>query len=143
VTLEPEKIADLRVKHLEMLQTAISRMASQSASSKGFCITLTTALLGLAVANKLSKLGVLSFGPILAFALLDTQYLRLERRFRAAFQNVSLEDWSAMPSFKLTPAPAAEHGYWACLCSWSILAFYLPLSVGVGAILALIRATAP
>ena len=117
-------------------------MASQSASSKGFCITLTTALLGLAVANKLPKLGVLSFGPILAFALLDTQYLRLERRFRAVFENVSLEDWAAMPSFKLTPAPASDHGYWACFFSWSIMVFYLPLSAGVAAILALIKATA-
>jgi hypothetical protein len=143
VTLEPEKIADLRVKHLEMLQAAISRMATQSASSKGFCITLTTALLGLAVANKLPKLGVLSFAPIVAFALLDSQYLRLERRFRSVFESVAHGDWGTMPSFKLTPAPASEHGYWACFFSWSIMVFYLTLSVGVGAILILIKATAP
>ncbi|MDR6659735.1 hypothetical protein J2W51_002305 [Tardiphaga robiniae] len=141
--LEPEKIADLRVKHLEMLQAAISRMATQSAASKGYCITLTTALLGLAVANKLPKLGVLTFAPILAFALLDTQYLRLERRFRAVFERVAGEDWSGMPNFNLKPAPSADHGYWACFLSWSIMVFYLPLTAGVTAILTLIKAMAP
>jgi hypothetical protein len=141
--LESGKIADLRVKHLEMLQSAVSRMATQSAASKGFCITLTTALLGLAVANKLPKLGMLAFAPIVAFALLDTQYLRLERRFRSLYENIVSEDWSTMPNFRMKPDSAPKYAYWSCMFSWSILVFYLPLIAGVGVILLLIRATAP
>jgi hypothetical protein len=44
----PDKIAELRVKHLEILQGLISRMAGYGASFKSYCITLVTAVIGFA-----------------------------------------------------------------------------------------------
>ena len=46
--MPPEKIAELRVKHLEMMQGLVTRMAGYGASFKSFCITVVTAVLGLA-----------------------------------------------------------------------------------------------
>jgi hypothetical protein len=41
MTVSPEKMAELRVKHLEMLQALITRMAGYGASFKSYCITVT------------------------------------------------------------------------------------------------------
>ena len=44
--ISAEKIAELRVKHLEMLQNLITRMASYGASFKSYCITVATTVIG-------------------------------------------------------------------------------------------------
>ena len=46
--MTPDKIAELRVKHLEMLQGLITRMAGYGASFKSYCITVVTAVIGFA-----------------------------------------------------------------------------------------------
>ena len=43
-----EKIAELRIKHLETLQALITRMAGYGAAFKSNCITVTTAVIGFA-----------------------------------------------------------------------------------------------
>jgi hypothetical protein len=48
LTLSPEKIADLRVKELEMIQVVIGRLGSYGATLKNYCITLATAICGFA-----------------------------------------------------------------------------------------------
>jgi hypothetical protein len=40
--MPPEKIAELRVKHLEMLQSLITRMAGYGAPFKSYYITVVT-----------------------------------------------------------------------------------------------------
>jgi hypothetical protein len=47
--MPPEKIAELRVKHLEMVQSLITRMAGYGASFKSYCITVVTAVIGFAL----------------------------------------------------------------------------------------------
>src|ERR1019366_5262688 len=80
--LDSAKIADLRVKHLEMLQAVISRIAGQGATLKNYCITLTTAVCGFAITLEKPLVTLLALCPVTIFALLDVQYLRMERRFR-------------------------------------------------------------
>jgi hypothetical protein len=48
MTIWAEKVAELRIKHLEMLQTLITRMAGYGAAFKSYCITVTTAVIGFA-----------------------------------------------------------------------------------------------
>lgn len=52
MAVSEDKVAELRVKHLEMVSGAVRRMAGYSASAKGYCLTLVTAAFGLAVAAK-------------------------------------------------------------------------------------------
>lgn len=131
MSLSPESIADLRVKHLEMIQGIIDRMSSHGATLKNYCITLTTAVAGFAVTIDKPAAGLLGLIPVAIFALLDTQYLRVERRFRTLFDRVRTEDWDTLPTFEVnsTNAPAVPYG--RVLGSWSIFVFYAPLALAV------------
>jgi hypothetical protein len=131
MSLEASKIADLRVKHLEMVQAVISRIAGQSATLKNYCLTLTSALCGFAITLQRPLVTLLALLPITIFALLDAQYLRLERRFRGLFDKVRTEDWGSIPNFEISSASAPKTSYWAALLSWSIATFYVPLAVAV------------
>jgi hypothetical protein len=81
VSLSTDKIADLHVKHLELIQAIVTRCANYSATLKNYCITLATALAGFAITLHRPLVTLLSLLPIILFGLLDAQYLRIERRF--------------------------------------------------------------
>jgi uncharacterized protein (DUF486 family) len=82
VTISPEKIAELSVKHLEMIQAVVARLASYGAALKNYCLTLTTAVCGFAITLQRPLVAALALLPIVIFAVLDAQYLQVERRLR-------------------------------------------------------------
>lgn len=129
--MPPEKIAELRVKHLEMMQSIVTRMAGYGASFKSYCITVVTAILGLAFTLHRPAVAALALLPLITFALVDAQYLRIERRFRGLFDAVRTESWNAMPTFEINLDQAPEIPYWSALRSWSITSFYGPLALAV------------
>jgi hypothetical protein len=129
--MSPDKIAELRVKHLEMLQTVIARMAGYGASFKSYCITVTTAVIGFAFTLHRPAVAALALLPFVAFAIADAQYLRIERRFRAQFNSVRSESWEVMPSFKLDLTETSPQSFLKTAASWSIFFFYAPLALGV------------
>ena len=86
----------------------------------GFAITLQRPLVAL-----------LALLPIVTFALLDTQYLRVERRFRELFDRIRAEDWATPPGFEINLQGAPKVNYWGVFISWSIASFYALLAVGV------------
>jgi hypothetical protein len=131
MTMPAEKIADLRLKYLEMVQAVIARIANYNATLKNYCITLTTAICGFAITLHRPHVTVLALLPIIVFALLDTQYLRIERRFRALYDRVRQEDWHIVPNFEINLGAAPTLGFSPVFFSWSIWSFYLPLAVGV------------
>ena len=100
MTISPDKVAELRLKHLEMLQSAVARMAGVGVSLKNYCITLTTAVCGFSITLQRPLVALLALLPITTFALVDAQYLRIERRFRALFDRVRSEDWGTFPASK-------------------------------------------
>lgn len=72
--------------HIGIIQGVIERMASNSTSSKAWCIALVTAVLVI-VANKgKPTLALLSLIPIILFLSLDTYYLALEKGFKNSYQ---------------------------------------------------------
>jgi hypothetical protein len=137
--LDPGKIAELRVKHLEMVQGVVARLAGQGATIKNYCITVTTAVCGFAITLQRPFVALLALFPIVIFALLDAQYLRVERRFRALFDQFRREDWRELPSFEISLNAAPEIAYASVLCSWSIFNFYAPLALGVVIVVLLAR----
>jgi hypothetical protein len=136
---ESHKFPDLRVKHLEMLQSVIARMAGQGATLKNYCITLTTAICGFSITLERPLVGLLAFLILTIFALLDAQYLRLERRFRCIYERVRSEDWAAHPTFEISPKDTPTISYWCALGSWSILIFYAPLAAAVAVVVLVAR----
>lgn len=133
--LSPEVIAELRLKHLEMLQGAIARMATYSASLKNYCITTVTAISGFAISLQSPLIAMIAILPTLIFALLDGQYLRNERRFRKLFDRVRREDWQTATGFDMDPKIMPGLSFFSTLFSWSILSFYLPVGICVAGLI--------
>lgn len=122
-----QKLWDLRVKHLEMLQAAIARMSNQSATLKNLCITLLTAVGGFAISLSKPGVGFFALLPVAVFAFLDARYLQLERQFRRRFDSVRHSDWKKPPNFEMNPEVSVKASFCSAFCSWSILNFYGPL----------------
>jgi hypothetical protein len=134
VSISSDKKVELWVKHLEMVQAIVARLANYGATLKNYCLTLTTAVCGFAITLQRPSVALLALVPILIFAGLDAQYLRVERRFRELFNHVRKQDWAQLPTFEIDPKTMPDSSYWHALGSWSILVFYVPLALAVGAV---------
>jgi uncharacterized membrane protein len=84
------RLTEERIKHLEFIQAAISRMAGNSALLKGWSVTIAAALLALAAKEASLRFAVLALFPAASFWILDAFYLRLERLFRSLYDDVRL-----------------------------------------------------
>jgi hypothetical protein len=126
-----DKIADLRVKELELVQAVVARLASYGATLKNYCVTLTTAAAGVALTLQRPAAIFLALLPIIVCAILDAQYLRNERRFRALYHQMRAQDWSIPPTFDISTHAAPRSPYFSALFSWSIATFYISLCVAV------------
>jgi len=82
-----------------MLQSVIARIAGYGATIKNWCITLVTAVCGFSITIHKPFVVLLALLPIVAFAILDAQYLRVERQFRETFDAVRRESWDLLPNF--------------------------------------------
>jgi hypothetical protein len=139
VALDSAKIADLKAKHLEMIQAVILRMSHQAAAIKNYCITVSAAVCGFAVTLQRPIVALVALLPIASFALLEAHYLRLERCFRALFDHTRAEPWEKVPTFEISLKTVPPQRYWTALLSWSITGFYLPLAAGVGIVAIIAR----
>jgi cytochrome c biogenesis protein CcdA len=83
---------------LEMIQGVINRLASNSSTYKGWLVTITAALLGVAINNSKPWLAWLAVYAICILALLDSYYLTLERSYRelyrTAAEHAGQDQWS-------------------------------------------------
>jgi hypothetical protein len=122
---------DLWLKYLEMIQAVITRVADGSATVKNYCVTLATAVCGLAITVGKPNLIILGLLPIFGTALLDAQYLQVERGYRKLYNSIREAEWTGRPTFDLESGYRAKVSLIDALHSWSILGFYLPLALGV------------
>lgn len=81
-----------QVKHLEMVQAVISRLAGNSFLIKGWAVTITAAFLGFAVSSKQWELAAASLLPTVTFWGLDAYFLRAERLFRVLYERIRKRD---------------------------------------------------
>lgn len=77
--------------HLERMSAVVERMATNSESSKTWCISLVSAIIVVASEAKNAELAWLSMLPIFMFFVLDVYYLSLERGFRASYSDFVLK----------------------------------------------------
>lgn len=97
---------DVRIKHLEMTQAVIARLAGNSFLIKGWAITLAAAFCGFALNSREGILAVAGAVTTLFFWILDAEYLRSERLFRAFYNRVREGD-ADIPALSLdATAPA-------------------------------------
>lgn len=79
------------VKHLEMIQGVINRMAQISFILKGWAITVVIAGLGIAGNSSLGLLGLITIISCFLFWGVDAYYLRQERLYRCLYNKVCLD----------------------------------------------------
>ena len=78
-------VEEKQLKHLEMIQGAIARMAGNSFLLKGWNITIAVGTIALTAKDSRADLAAIAILPIFVFWSLDAYYLALERGFRALF----------------------------------------------------------
>ncbi len=110
---------ELIIKHMEMIQNIVVRMANNSFMIKGWSLTIISALLGLAASAKNSSLAYIAYLPAIAFWGLDAYFLSQERYFRRLYskvreQLVKTEIADPVESFSMVPrkyAKADDHWF--------------------------------
>ena len=85
---------DQKQKHLEMIQSVTTRMATNSFMIKGWSITLVSALFALAAKDADNRYVLISYFPIAMFWFLDGYFLFQERAFRKLYDLVRMNQSS-------------------------------------------------
>lgn len=128
-----------KIKHLEMIQAIITRMAQNSFMIKGWTLTLLVAMFAFVPKTAYLFIPVVIL-PILIFACLDTFYLQLERRYRTLYDIVRNKTEENIDfDLKINDVcKTKSNNFFSCITSKAILLFYIPiLLVSIGIILAL------
>ncbi len=113
------------MKHLEMLQAIIQRMAGNSFMLKGWNVLLVSAILALAVDSSKACLVFLAYMPAFVFWILDGYFLHQERLFRKLYDKVRETGEDAM-DFSMDTAPVVDQvSSWPCvMLSRTLLLFH-------------------
>src|SRR4051794_12614264 len=93
-----------RVKHLEMIQAIVTRMAGNSFLLKGWSVTIVAGLFALGGKDANATLVFLAIVPIVIFWGLDAYFLCQERCFRALY-NKAGEDYRKLFPQRLSKDP--------------------------------------
>jgi hypothetical protein len=115
-----------RLRSLEMIQGVISRVANNSANLKSLSIAAITAIISAFVSMHSFELVFIAIIPVVFFAVLDAEYLRIERCYRDRFNSVRKETPTTTPSFDLSIPRYNWARFLQSFFSWSITGFYLP-----------------
>lgn len=79
---------DSKIRHLEMVENIIQRMANNCFQLKGWVVTLVSLIGALAAQGSDKRFIFIAFIPIIAFWGLDSYYLQQERKYRILYNNI-------------------------------------------------------
>ncbi len=134
-SLSEESLVQMRLTHLEMIQSIISRLSGFSASAKNFCITVLAALVAVAFQKPVPELVWAGVAVPLLFALLDAYYLAQERRFRDLYESTCSAPLSSADAISLSPRPLNARRIGVAFFSWSVAGVYAALLAGMSILL--------
>jgi hypothetical protein len=128
---------DDKVKHLELIQAIVSRLANNSFLMKGWALTAALAVFTFAANLRSWPLALIGLLPVFSFYWLDAYYLRQERLFRCLYEAVRK---GQVEPFLMDHSPyrANEKCTWrSTLLSITLGGFYGSLA-GVGVLITII-----
>jgi len=105
-----------KIKHLEMLQGVINRMAHNSFLLKGWSVILVSALFALGAKDSNKTFILLAYFPALAFWILDGYFLQQERFFRKLYDKVREMKNEDIDFSMDTSIAKKEVKCWFCVC---------------------------
>ncbi len=119
------------IKHLELIQGVVDRLANNSFAFKAWAIVLVAAVFAFAAGDGNPIFLPIALIPALAFWGLDAYYLRQERLFRALYDAVRKDDEAiaADGPLSMATAPVADRvaGWWGTVLSKTIAWLYGPI----------------
>ena len=121
-----------KIKHLEMIQGIINRMAGNSFALKGWAVTLVAGIFVLSSKDSDKMYFLIAYVPIFVFWFLDTYYLMQERLFRSLYNKVRILEENIIDfsmNISLQEFQCKKNKYWDCFASVTELWFYLPLAL--------------
>ena len=121
-----------KIKHLELIQGVINRMAGNSFALKGWAVTLIAGIFALASKDADQIYFLVAYIPITVFWGLDSYYLLQERLYRSLYEKVRFLpedkiDFSMKASAK--EFKSEKNTFWDCFISPTECWFYLPLAL--------------
>ena len=130
-------MSDIKVKHLEFIQSVITRMNQNSFQIKGWMITIVSALLALFASSCNVIYIFIAIVPVIIFWFLDAYYLQQERKFRGVYNDVAeVTDQTERKEIKNFEMPihkyqCGKYYYINALFSKTILPLYGLILVGL------------
>ena len=121
-----------KIKHLELIQGVINRMAGNSLALKGWAVTLIAGIFALASKDADKIYFLVAYIPVTVFWGLDSYYLLQERLYRSLYEKVRFLpedkiDFSMKASAK--EFKSEKNTFWDCFISPTECWFYLPLAL--------------
>lgn len=116
-----------KLKHMDLIQDVIKRMASNSFQLKAWAVTIVSAVLAMAGNDKQWHLIPVALLPIALFWGLDAYFLRMERLYRDMYKLVSVKDENRDKidfSLNYLPFDKPKHSIFNVAVSSTLLAFY-------------------
>ena len=136
---------DRKIKHLEMIENVIERMAKNCFQLKGWAITLVTLVGALGAKESDKRFMLLAFVPIIGFWILDAFYLQQERRYRALYRSVCDTEPDKIDfnlntrNVNFTDDEAKRICFFDCLKSTSVSLFYGILAITLVLLVAVLK----
>ena len=136
---------DNKIKHLEMIEGVIERMAKNCFQLKGWAVTLVTLVGALGAKESDKRFMLLDCVPIIGFWILDAFYLKLERKYRVLYRNVcetapeKIDFNMNTRLIKYTSDEYRRNCYINCLISPSVSLFYGGLAVTMVLLVAILK----
>ena len=121
-----------KLKHLEMIQGVINRMAGNSFLLKGWSVTLISALFALAAKDTNPFFVFLAYVPCVAFWSLDGFFLWQEKMYRKLYEKVAITEPQSI-DFGMNASVFKES-----VDSWFSVCFSVTLSMFHGTIFGVI-----
>ena len=119
---------EAKLKHLDMIQGVINRMANNSFLLKGWSVVLVSALFALAAKDSNKLYIYLAYFPTIAFWVLDGYFLRQEKLYRKLYDKVRNTDDSKI-DFSMDTSSLIKQ-----VSTWSEVVFSKTLSIFHGVI---------
>src|SRR5690606_25152330 len=88
-------------KHLDFIQSVVTRMSAASSSTKSWLLPVVTATYGYGMTQNAWSVVALGLGAVLLFMFLDAHYLDREKAYRALYDAVARQQ--GVPLFSLDP----------------------------------------
>ncbi len=121
-----------KLKHLELIQGVINRMAFNSFMLKGWSVVLVSALLVLVSRQGESDWALVGLLPTLVFWGLDAYFLRQERLYRALYDHVRLLQPEEIDfSMRTNRFKGTKLAWRSSMFSVTLVSFYMAVAIGV------------